>query len=108
MQIQVNYQGLDHTPWMDQFITRRVSKLNRYFTPSANVVVHLKFTNRLYVTNLAIHNGHKDYAFNGEGENLYESFSQAIDRATRVLGEEKRKIKDKINKRFFSLRELAT
>jgi hypothetical protein len=30
MQIQVHYQGLTNTPWMDEFISGRVEKLNRY------------------------------------------------------------------------------
>ncbi len=100
MQVQVHYQGLEHTPWMDQFITKRVAKLDRYLNTAANVQVNVKFQNNHYVTSLAIHNPNHDYAFSSEGLNLYESFSSAIDKAARSLGEHKRKIKDRINKKF--------
>ena len=105
MQVQVHYQGLVNTPWMDQFITKRVSKLDRYLSPSSSIHVHLKFVNRQYVTTLAIHNINHDYAFTSDGQNLFESFTLATDKATRALGEHKRKIKDKINRKFFSIKQ---
>lgn len=108
MHVQVHYQNLENSPWMEQFIESRVERLTKYLSPSANLQVNLKFENRKYVTSLAIHNTNHDYAFSGQGANLYESFALAIDRASRVLGEQKRKVKDKINKQFFSLKhELA-
>jgi ribosomal subunit interface protein len=105
MQVQIHYQGLDNTPWMDKFISNKVSKLNRYLTQSGTIQVNLKFENRNYVTVLAIHNMHRDYAFSANGENLYESFSSAVDKAARSLREEKRKIKDKISKKYIPLKE---
>lgn len=105
MQVQVHYQGLDSSPWMEQFISKRVSKLERYVNNSATVLVNLKFENRTYVTSLAIHNLNHDYAFTSQGENLYESFSLAIDKATRALAEHKRMIKDKINRRYVPLNQ---
>ena len=100
MQIQVHYQGLEHTPWMDDFINARVSKLDRFLTPAAHVQVHIKLLNSQYVTSLSVHNQRHDYAFSSDGVNLYESFSTAILKASRVLSEEKKKIKDRIHRRF--------
>lgn len=107
MQVQVHYQGLDHTPWMDEFITKRVSKLNRYLNQASRIEVHLKFVNRSYVTSLAIHNPYHEYAFSSEGENLYESFSIAIAKASRALTEHKRQTKNRIHRRLFGFRELT-
>ena len=104
MHVQVHYQNLDNSPWMDQFIETRVNKLNKYLAQSAYVQVNLRLENNRYVTSLAIHNPNHDYAFSSDGINLYESFSLAVDKASRVLGEQKRKMKDKINKHFFSLK----
>jgi ribosomal subunit interface protein len=106
MRVQVHYQNLENSPWMDQFIERRVNKLDKYLSSAANVQVNLKYENRKYVTSLAIHN-HHDYAFSADGANLYESFSAAVEKAMRSLGEQKRKIKDKINKKFFSLKSVS-
>lgn len=100
MQVQVHYQGLESSPWMEQFITNRVAKIERYVNNSASVHVNLKFENRTYVTSLAIHNMNHDYAFSSDGVNLYESFSLAINKASRTLGEQKRMMKDKIHRKF--------
>lgn len=104
MQIQVHYQGLEPSPWLDQFITRRVAKLDRYLSPSASIQVHLCLENGEYKSTLAIHHPNHEYSFTSDGINLYESFSSAIDQASRSLGEEKRKVKDKISRRFFTIR----
>lgn len=107
MQIQVHVQGSSHSPWMDEFITKRVGKLKRYLNPASSVQVFIKFENQVYSTTLGIHNNNKDYAFSAEGENVYESVASAIDKANRVLSENKRKIKDKINRRYVPLRNFA-
>lgn len=100
MQIQVHYDGVDSSPWMEQFITNRVSKLNRYLNPAASIQIHVKTqTPFLYVTTLAIHNMNHDYAFSAEGDNLYESFQLATDKAARALSEQKRILKDRIHRR---------
>jgi ribosomal subunit interface protein len=99
MQISVHYQGLENSPWMDQFITTRVSKLNRYLSPAATVQIHLKMDGLFYVTSLAIHNMNHNYAYSAQGENLYESFQLATDRAARALAEHKRMLKDRIHRK---------
>ncbi len=104
MQVQVHYQGLENSPWMNQFITERIQKLNRYLGTAAAIQINLKFENKRYITSLAIHNKNQDYAFNGEGDNLYGSYSQALDKAIRALGEHKRMLKDKINRRYTPLK----
>lgn len=108
MQIKVHYQGLDNTPWMDQFITNRVAKLNRYLNPSASIQIHLKMENQLYVTSLAIHNMNHDYAYSAQGANLYESFQLATDKAARALGEQKRMLKDRIHRKTNTFINRAT
>lgn len=105
MHVQVHYQNLENSPWTDKFIEDRVSRLNKYLSQSSSVQVNLRYENRSYVTSLAIHNPHHDYAFSTEGMNLYESLSLAIDKAVRSLGEQKKRMKDKINKKFFSIKD---
>ncbi len=100
MQIQVHYQGLESSPWMDEFISSRVQKLSRYLSPAAHIQVHLKMLNNQYVTSLAVHNFKHDYAYTAQGVNAYESFTAAITKAARTLSEEKRKVKDRIHRKF--------
>lgn len=105
MQIQVHFQGLDHSPWMDDFIAKRVEKISRYLSPSAKVQVNLKAENQLCYTTLSIHNPNHDFAFSSEGDNVWESVSIAIDKASRVLSENKRQFKDRIGRRSSLLRQ---
>jgi ribosomal subunit interface protein len=108
MQIQVHYQGLESTPWMNEFITQRVLKLERFLNPSSTVQVHLRYDNKVYTTSLSVHHFHQDYAFTSPGENLYESFTASIDKASRTLGEHKKRIKDKVHRKLFVInRNLA-
>lgn len=107
MQIQVHFQGLDHSPWMDEFITNRVEKLSRYLNPSATAHVSLKEEGIFTITIISIHNMNHDYSFAGKGENVFESVSTAIDKANRGLSENKRKFKDRLAKRSSLLRQYA-
>jgi ribosomal subunit interface protein len=107
MHVQVHYQNLDNSPWLDQFIESRLEKLSRYLSPSASIQVNLKFEDRKYIASLVIHNLQKDYIFSAQGVNLYEAFSSAMEKSNRTLGDRKRLVKDKINKRFHSLKYTA-
>lgn len=107
MQVQVHYQGVDHSRWLDEFLTRKVSKLDRFLAQTSPVHVYLKHDGPLYQTTIEAHGFNRDFAFESNGDNLYESFSTAIDKAVRALSEEKRRLRDKINSRFFSLKRYA-
>jgi ribosomal subunit interface protein len=108
MQIQVFYQNLKCSSGMEKFILKKVAKLDRYLSRSCQVLVSFRATDEhTFSTSLAIHHTHHDYAFTAEGENLYESFSLAMEKATRTLSEQKRNLRDRINKRFFSVRQEA-
>lgn len=108
MMISVHYQSLESSPWLDQFISSRLQKLEKYLNQAASIQVNLKFENRRYITGLVIHHKNRDHAFSCAGDNLYESFALAVDKAARTLGEEKRMMKDKINRQYSSLKSLAT
>lgn len=106
MQIQVHYQNLENSPWIDQFIQKRAAKLDRYLANSANIQIHLKLEKGSYRTSLTIHNPYHDYAFTSVGDNLFESFSLAIDKASRALAEHKKKVKDRIHRKIITANEL--
>lgn len=105
MNVKVHYQGLESSAWIDQFVAIKLAKLERFLANASSVKVSIKYLNDTYVTMVAIHNpNNKDYAFTSEGINVFDSMSSAVDKAARSLGEHKRKIKDKINKKFFSIK----
>ena len=102
MQVRVHYQGFGHSPWMDQLIIKRVNKLERHLSPSAQVDVFLRADENCFFTTMVIHNRKYHEAFSAQGYNLLESFSRASEKAVRVLADQKRKLKDRIHHKFIS------
>jgi putative sigma-54 modulation protein len=100
MQIQVHYQGLEHTQWMDDFINTKIQKLDRYLSPDAHIQVNVKLGNQQYVTSVVVHSFRHDYSFGGEGENFYESLTDAVEKTARALSEDKKKAKNRIHRKF--------
>ncbi len=105
MQVQIHYQGLTSSPWMEWFILERVEKLSRHLNRSASIQVELTFDNNRYSTSLFIHSLNHDYFFSNPGLNLYESFNTTIEKVNQALSENKRNTLRRINKRFFSIKE---
>lgn len=107
MQMQVHYHGLDVSPALDFFMEEKIQKLKRFLDASAPVEIYLRQDTRdQFSISLNTHAFHKDFSFHAKSDNIYESFSQALDKAQRVLGEEKRQLKDKINRRYRPLRSI--
>jgi ribosome-associated translation inhibitor RaiA len=107
MEIKVHYQGLDHSLWVEQFMTRKVAKLERFLAPTALTTVHLCLENNIYTTTLSIHSMGRDFYFKADGENLYESFTGAIDKASRALVERKRQVRNRIFRRAYPRDKVA-
>src|SRR5690606_7916483 len=108
MQIQVHYQeGLNGTEWMTGFTLGRENKLNRYLDPSATAHVSVEEQNHLYGCKLSIRDKGQDFVFKGNGENYDEMMANTNEKARRTLNNRKQKIKDKINRRYVPLKEIA-
>ena len=103
MRVQIFYDNLNSSTWTDDFIENRVKKLEKYLNPSALIHVNLKWDKKVYSTKVVIHHSHTDYAFGAEGENLFESFTMALEKAMRTLRDEKHKLKLKVNRRYSDL-----
>lgn len=107
MQVHVHYQGFGQSQWMDQLIIKKICKLERYLSSSAQVDVFLNNDEKCFYTTLVVHNKKQHYAFSSEGYNLFESFSKATEKAVKDLSNEKRKLKDRIHRKFISRDEVA-
>ena len=106
MNVSVNYQNLKNTEWVDDFVTRKVQKLSPFLGDSSSIQVHVKQERRGYVTSMAIHYPHHNFAVSAVGENLYEALAEAVEKASRALRTQKDKIKNHINRRYTSLKKL--
>ncbi len=105
MNVQVNYQNLKNSQWVDDIIMQKVDKLSTFLDRSSNIQVHMKHDKSGYVASLAIHYPQHELAVSAVGENLYEALAEAVDKARRVLRTQKDKIKNKINRKFYSLKK---
>ena len=83
---------------MDQFFEKRLARLDRFLSPATNVQLNVKYVNKCYQTSLLIRSKVKDYAFSSEGLNLFESFSEVVEKAVRVLSEQQRKMRSRFKK----------
>lgn len=108
MRTQIHYQAMENTQWVDEFINSRIVKLERFLTPSATIQVHIRVSgHEKYVTSISVHSFRHDHAFTAESDNFYESFTTALNKAIRVLSEEKKKMKDHIHRKFHSVNDDA-
>ncbi len=98
MHVQLHFQDFRHTPWMDQFFEKRLARLDRFLTPASEVHLNVKYENKSYQSHLLVRSRVKDYAFSAEGLNLFESFSEVVDKAVRVLSEQQRKMRTRFKK----------
>lgn len=103
MQVQIKCEGIEHSHWMNEFIIKRVMKLTRYLHPTAIVIVDLRTRAKIFHTELDIYNLHHHLSFESDGDNLYESFNQALTKTIHSLILHKRIIKERLEKRDSSL-----
>ena len=107
MHIRVHYQGFGESHWMDQLFTRRLSKLERYLGPTAQIDLFLSHDEKCYFSKFVIHHKKQHFVFSSSGYNLYESFSLTCEKAVRELSNHKRKIKEKFLRKLGSRDEVA-
>lgn len=98
MQVQLHFQDIRHSLWMDQFLEKRLARLERFLPPTSVVHLNLKFDNERYHGQMLIHHPLKEYAFSGEGASVIESFMQLMDRAVGSLSDQRRKMKAKMRR----------
>ena len=105
MQMQVYYQGMDVSSALDDFMMEKLEKIKRFLAVSNPVQVYLRQDSRdIFSVSLNVHAFYKDFSFHSKGANVYEVFASALEKAQRVLGEEKRQLKDKINRKYQPLK----
>jgi ribosomal subunit interface protein len=108
MQIIIKCEGLDHSKWMDQYISRKIARLYRYLTPSAKIQISIQeATEVLCRTTITIHNPNHNYVFSCDGENIHESFAGAMEKASRALADKRRRFKNRNFRRISQTREMT-
>lgn len=91
MNIQLHFDEIRHSPWLDQFLEKRLERLEKFLRPEDRVKLILRGENNIFESRLCIQKVSKEIDFSARGDSLFESFSKVIDQAFRVLSENKKK-----------------
>ncbi len=91
MNIQLHFDEIRHSPWLDQFLEKRLERLEKFLRPEDQVKLILRGQNNIFESHLHIQNVSKEIDFSATGDSLFESFSKVIDQAFRALRENKKK-----------------
>jgi ribosome-associated translation inhibitor RaiA len=91
MNIDLHFDQVRHSPWLDQFLEKRLERLEKFLRPDDLVKLNLKSQKDYFETHLSIHHVSKTFDFSATGESLFESFFKVIDQALRVLNENNKK-----------------
>lgn len=105
MQVNLEYQGVESSPWMERFITRKLEKLNRYLTPASTVKVLLIKHQDDCEACIEVTNNTRFYTCSSKGGDIHSAFSDALEKASRELGEQKRRARANIHSKFFSIKK---
>ncbi|MFP5385854.1 MAG: HPF/RaiA family ribosome-associated protein [Bacteriovoracia bacterium] len=100
MQVRIQFQGTESSPWMDQLIRKKVCKLNRYLRASSTVLVTLKADGKCFKSTICIQDRRQDFTFSAIGYNLYESFSITLDMAVKSMSDHHKKLKARVHRKF--------
>ena len=97
MRVRVRLQGLKVSNGMDQLILRRISRLERYFSRTASIEVSLCNIDNKFLSEIKV-SDKIEQTFLGEGFDSYEALTQSIDKASRILTNEKREKQSRLLK----------
>lgn len=95
MQIEVTAKHVPLTDALEQYATKKVEKLSRYFDRILRVDVVLDKEKKAFTTEIIVDVEHHDhFVAKNEHEDLYASIDLAVDRTIRQLKDHKSKLRD--------------
>lgn len=95
MQIKVSSKHMALTPAIDEYATRKVDKLERYFDRLLQVDVIIDRVKNEYTVEILTDVEHHDtFVATSHHEDLYACIDLAVDRAVRQLTDHKSRLRD--------------
>lgn len=95
MLAQVAYHQVDHSPGLDQWLSKRFEKLESVLQGPARWVVSKQ--GDLFSAGVRFRSFGKDFYLHGEGENAYQAVSEAYHRAVRKLSKYRKQRKRSVH-----------
>ncbi len=100
MNIRIHCQGMSESPWMKEYISGKLVRLERYLSPQFEIVILFFSPEEENRTEFEIHSFHQQFCFTSKGEDLYEAFTRALDLALRELKLHHQKVMNKVHQKF--------
>jgi hypothetical protein len=100
MNVQLKWQGIPASPFIESYLMKEVGKLERQFPGSNDMAIRFRREGVYYRARVHVRAMGRDWWVVGEGANLVEGLHQAFENLQRKIGEFKRFSRDKINRRF--------
>ncbi len=95
MEIRIQYQGIEGSPWMTKYLEGKLARLERYLSSAARIEIDLISKGDQCLSELSVKTLSHEYNFDKEGSDVFEAFSTALDEALMILKREHKKIREK-------------
>ncbi len=95
MEMRIQYQGIEGSPWMTKYLEGKLARLERYLSSGAQIEVDIISRGELCLTCFTVKTFSHEYDFQEEGCDVFEAFTRALDEAAMILKREHLKIREK-------------
>lgn len=98
MNLEISYRHMDSTEAIESKIKEKADHLTKYIDGMFNVRWVCGVENGRHHSEVHIHHNHQDFHAHSEGDNLYHTFDEVLQKISKQLRENKKKVKDKIHR----------
>ena len=100
MDISIRYQGINESPWMNEYLETKLGKLARYLSVGAKISVVLVTESCQNFCELSVKNLKHSYCFRNSGLDLFEAFTNGLEEACRVLRHDYHMTIERVHRKF--------
>lgn len=105
MEVRIEYQGIEGSPWMREYLESKLARLERYLSPGSHIDIYLISEADQCFSRFKVRTLRHEYSFDKEGSDIYEAFTSALDEASLILRREHLKIRQKYHHQFLDFTE---
>jgi putative sigma-54 modulation protein len=97
MKLKISFKHLDHTPALDQRITEKSEKFEKYFQGNTNIHWFCYVHNNEHWAEIKVHGPKFDFFAKASADNLYKSLDLVVEKMERQIDKQKDLMRNKIH-----------
>lgn len=105
MIIRIQYQGVSGSPWMREYMEGRIARLERYLSPTAQIIIDLISDSGKILTSFTVRTLRHEYCIKKDGDDLFEAFTAALEEAARILRRDHMRLREKMHRQIIDVTE---